>query len=170
MGPSPPRADRLWAAAVEATYGSRPRAACTSRCRCARRFRVRASRQGIVFTVPRLDVLKRSGRLGARRRAVAGKLDCYVIMMLDQGGIRDVDVAHGTTAVARSLVKQVPEGARDGLLIVTGYGNSAATGAVVECIQRRLPQAEVSVRDGGPVVSLHLGVGSVSLAWDVPRE
>lgn len=128
------------------------------------------ARQGIVFTVPRLDVLKRSGRLGATRRAVAGKLDRYLIMTLDQGGIRDVDVAHGTTAVARSLVKQVPEGARDGLLIVTGYGNSETTGAVVECIKRRLPQAEVSVRDGGPVVSLHLGVGSVSLAWDVPRE
>lgn len=128
------------------------------------------ARQGIVFTVPRLDVLKRSGRLGATRRAVAGKLDRYLIMVLDQGGIRDVDVAHGTTAVARSLVKQVPEGARDGLLIVTGYGNSETTGAVVECIQRRLPQAEVSVRDGGPVVSLHLGVGSVSLAWDVPGE
>ena len=27
-----------------------------------------------------------------------------------------------------------------------------------------------TVSDGGPVVSLHLGVGSVSLAWDVPRE
>ena len=87
------------------------------------------ARQGIVFTVPRLDVLKRSGRLGATRRAVAGKLDRYLIMTLDQGGIRDVDVAHGTTAVARSLVKQVPEGARDGLLIVTGYGTSETTGA-----------------------------------------
>lgn len=108
------------------------------------------ARQGIVFTVPRLDVLKRSGRLGATRRAVAGKLDRYLIMTLDQGGIRDVDVAHGTTAVARSLVKQVPEGARDGLLIVTGYGTSETTGAVVDCIRRRLPQAEVSVRDGGP--------------------
>ena len=64
----------------------------------------------------------------------------------------------------------MPEDARDGLLIVTGYGASDTTGAVVECIQRRLPQAEVSVRDGGPVVSLHLGVGSVSLAWDVPGE
>ncbi len=128
------------------------------------------ARQGIVFTVPRLDMLKRSGRLGATRRAVAGKLDRYLIMTLDQGGIRDVDVAHGTTAVARSLVKQVPEGARDGLLIVTGYGTSETTGAVVDCIRRRLPQAEVSVRDGGPVVSLHLGVGSVSLAWDVPGE
>lgn len=128
------------------------------------------ARQGIVFTVPRLDVLRRSGRLGATRRAVAGKLDRYLIMILDQGGIRDVDVAHGTVAVARSLVRQVPEGARTGPLIVTGYGSSDATRAVVGCIHRRLPKAEVTVRDGGPVVSLHLGVGSVSLAWDVPAE
>ncbi len=33
-----------------------------------------------------------------------------------------------------------------------------------------MPAAQVEVCDAGPVVSLHLGVGSVSIAWDVPRD
>lgn len=125
--------------------------------------------QGIAFTVPRLDVLRRSGRLGAMRRAVAGKLDRYLIMVLDKGGIRDTDVAHGMGATVRTLVRQVPEGARKGLLVVSSYGDSAAADALVDCVHRMLPKATVEKRDGGPVVSLHLGVGSVSLAWDVPE-
>jgi fatty acid-binding protein DegV len=119
--------------------------------------------------VPRLDVLRRSGRLGAMRRAVAGKLDRYLIMVLDKGGIRDTDVAHGMGATVRALVRQVPEGARKGLLVVSSYGDSAAADALVDCVHRMLPKATVEKRDGGPVVSLHLGVGSVSLAWDVPE-
>ena len=130
--------------------------------------RVRAL-QGIAFTVPRLDVLRRSGRLGALRRAVAGKLDRFLVMVLDKGGIRDVDVAHGMSATVRALVHQVPEGARRGLLVVSSYGDSKAADALVDCVHRMLPKATVEKRDGGPVVSLHLGVGSVSLAWDVPE-
>lgn len=124
------------------------------------------ARQGIAFTVPDLDVLRRSGRLGATRRAVAGKLDRHLIMELQEGGIVDIDVAHGMHATARSLVRQVPARARKNSVTVTGYGSAQeATDEVVHCIRREMPGTTIHVRDGGPVVSLHLGVGSVSLAW-----
>lgn len=126
--------------------------------------------QGIAFTVPKMDVLRRSGRLGAMRRAVAGKLDRFLVMELDHGGIRDVDVAHGMGATVRLLVWQVPQAARDGHIVVAHYGDSDATDALVQAARRAMPHATVDVRDAGPVVSLHLGVGSVSIAWDVPRD
>ncbi len=132
----------------------------------AQKLEVERSNQGIAFTVPDLDVLRRSGRLGATRRAVAGKLDRYLIMELQEGGIRDIDVAHGMHATAQALVRQIPEAARRNSVTVTGYGSAhEATDEVVHCVQRELPGTNIHVRDGGPVVSLHLGVGSVSLAW-----
>ena len=135
----------------------------------ARLERARAL-QGIAFTVPKMDVLRRSGRLGAMRRAVAGKLDRFLVMELDRGGIRDVDVAHGMGATVRLLVRQVPQAARDGRIVVAHYGESDATRALADCARRTMPAAQVEVCDAGPVVSLHLGVGSVSIAWDVPRD
>jgi DegV family protein with EDD domain len=127
------------------------------------------SAQGIVFTVPDLEVLRGSGRLGAARRAVAGKLDRYLVMGLREGGIVDLGVAHGTRGMGRLMVEQVPEGTRD--LVVTHYGKRGvgARDTFAE-VRRRFPKAAVRVKDGGPVVSRHLGLGSVSLAWDAPES
>lgn len=122
--------------------------------------------QGIVFTVPDIDVLRRSGRLGATRGAVVGKLDRYLIMALKEGGIEDIDVAHGMRSTARALAKQVPHELANNGLIVTGYGEATeVSDTLVSILHHLYPDANVAVRDGNPVVSLHLGVGSISLAW-----
>lgn len=124
------------------------------------------ARQGIAFTVPDLEVLRRSGRLGATRRAVPSNLDRYLVMELQEGGIKDVCVAHGMRGTARALVAQVPEEARKNSVTVTGYGEAHdAVEELVHEVRRELPKTTIHVRDGGPIVSLHLGVGSVSLAW-----
>ena len=67
-------------------------------------------------------------------------------------------------------MRQVPQAARDGRIVVAHYGDSDATDALAQAARRAMPHATVDVRDAGPVVSLHLGVGSVSIAWDVPRD
>lgn len=127
------------------------------------------SAQGIVFTVPDIAVLRRSGRLGAVRRAVSSKLDRYLVMGLHEGGIRDLGVARGTTGMGRMMAGQVPPEARE--LVVTHYG-ARGVGAkeTFSAVRRRFPDANVRVKDGGPVVSRHLGLGSVSLAWDASDD
>ena len=124
------------------------------------------ARQGIYFTVPDLEVLRKSGRLGATRRAVPSNLDRFLVMELQEGGIKDVCVAHGMRGTARALIAEIPEEARKNSVTVTGYGEAhEAVEELVHEVRRELPETTIHVRDGGPVVSLHLGVGSVSLAW-----
>ncbi|MCH3967230.1 MAG: DegV family protein [Atopobiaceae bacterium] len=120
--------------------------------------------QRIYFSVPDLAVLRRSGRLGAMRRSVGTWLDRYPVMGLFEGGIRDVCVARGAAGMGRAMVRQAPVGAHD--FILTHYGSrSEEARQTFYAVRRRFPDATVRVKDGGPVLSKNLGLGSVSLTW-----
>ncbi len=118
----------------------------------------------IAFSVPDMAALSRSGRLGAIRRAVATKLNRYPVMTLSEGGIEKLSDGRGARGMAAAMVEQAAEGARD--LIVTHFGPRGVEAREVFLAARsRFPEARVRVKDGGPVLTEHLGFGAVGLSW-----
>lgn len=121
-------------------------------------------RERIVFSVPDMGALSRSGRLGAIRRAVATKLNRYPVMTLREGGIVKLGDGRGARGMAEAMVARVPEGASE--LLLSHFGpRGVEAREVLLAVRARLPHAHVRVKDGGPVLARHLGMGSVSLSW-----
>lgn len=118
----------------------------------------------IVFSVPDMGALSRSGRLGAIRRAVATKLNRYPVMALQEGGIAKLADGRGARGMAAAMVKCAPEGSTE--LLVSHFGPRGVEAREVFLAAReRFPQAHVRVKDGGPVLTEHLGLGAVGLSW-----
>ncbi len=118
----------------------------------------------IVFSVPNMDALSRSGRLGAIRRAVATKLNRYPVMCLHEGGIKQLDDGRGARGMAAVMAEQVPDGTTD--LVISHFGpRGVEAREVFLAVRARFPEARVRVKDGGPVLAEHLGLGAVGLSW-----
>ena len=118
----------------------------------------------IVFSVPDMVALSRSGRLGAIRRAVATKLNRYPVMALSEGGIVKLADGRGAHGMAAAMVRCVPSDASE--LLVSHFGPRGVEAREVFLAAReRFPQAHVRVKDGGPVLAEHLGLGAVGLSW-----
>ena len=59
---------------------------------------------------------------------------------------------------------KVPEGATE--LLVSHFGpRGVEAREVLLAARERFPEAHLRVKDGGPVLSKHLGLGAVALAW-----
>lgn len=118
----------------------------------------------IVFSVPDMVALSRSGRLGAIRRAVATKLNRYPVMALSEGGIVKLADGRGARGMAQAMVDRVPAGVSE--LLVSHFGpRGVETREVFLAARDRFPQAHLRVKDGGPVLADHLGLGAVGLSW-----
>ena len=118
----------------------------------------------IVFSVPDMVALSRSGRLGAIRRAVATKLNRYPVMALSEGGIVKLADGRGARGMAHAMVDRVPADATE--LLVSHFGPRGVEAREVFLAAReRFPQAHLRVKDGGPVLTEHLGLGAVGLSW-----
>ncbi len=118
----------------------------------------------IVFSVPDMVALSRSGRLGAIRRAVATKLNRYPVMTLSEGAIVKLDDGRGARGMAEALVSRAPEDASE--LLVSHFGERGVEAREVLLAARRaFPEAHIRVKDGGPVLAKHLGIGAVALSW-----
>ena len=118
----------------------------------------------IVFSVPDMAALSRSGRLGAIRRAVATKLNRYPVMALSEGGIVKLADGRGARGMAQAFVEHVPADATE--LLVSHFGPRGVEAREVFLAARKhFPNAHVRVKDGGPVLAEHLGLGAVGLSW-----
>ncbi|MGN0286361.1 MAG: DegV family protein [Atopobiaceae bacterium] len=122
------------------------------------------SRVRLEFAVPSMDPLRSSGRLGAVRRSVGGVLDHYPVFCVEEGAIRTLGAARGTSGAAHTLTERVPEGVASVTVCHFGDAGKLARHTMIE-LRRRVPKAKILVKDGGPVISARIGVGSVSLSW-----
>lgn len=126
-----------------------------------RQFRARVR---VRFAVPDMHPLRRSGRLGSTRRSVAALLGRYPVFLLREGAIETVEVVRGSRSVARLLSVSVPPDAGSAIVTHFGHAEELAHAALLE-LRRRCPKAKVLVKDGGPVLAAHLGVGSLAVGW-----
>lgn len=123
----------------------------------------------VAFAVPDMRPLRRSGRLGATHRSVMRLLDRWPVFSLDAGGIRTEGSGKGSAGAARTLVGLLDESV--GEVVISTFGEASAVAArnVMLELRRRLPGAKVLVKDGGPVIACHIGVGSVAISWVAPE-
>lgn len=124
----------------------------------------RPSRQ-IVFSVPDLRALSVSGRLGAFRRSVATKLNRYPIMRLEEGGIVEAGFGRGARGMGVAMARLASESACS--FIISHFGaRGVEAQQLLLAVRERFPHAKVRVKDGGPVLAKHLGLGAVALSWE----
>ncbi len=122
------------------------------------------TRQGLCFSVPSVDPLRRSGRLSMVPQSVNAMLNRYPLFTIKEGAIAFVDTARGVDVLAERMVAQVPAGVHE--LTLAHYGQRGPF--IVELLKATraaFPQTKVRVKDGGPVLSCSLGNGAASIAW-----
>ncbi len=125
----------------------------------------RRSAQEIVFSVPDMQTLRRSGRLGAFRRAAVTNLNRYPVMYLKEGAIEEARMARGAHGMGVAMVRLAPADANDFVISHFGVRGVEAQQLFYE-VHRCYPHAKIRVKDGGPVLAKHLGLGSVGLSWE----
>jgi DegV family protein with EDD domain len=117
---------------------------------------------GIALSVDDMSALRRSGRLSLVRQSVGTVLNIRPIFLLKNGTVISNGVARGKQAQVAELVRCIPSNAKS--IIVHGIANRAA----VESLQRLVRQkfsCEVRCSDVGPVLTIHLGLSAVGVAW-----
>ncbi len=123
---------------------------------------------GICFSVPSTDALRASGRLAMVPLSVNAMLNRFPLLAMENGAVAHVGTARGTQALAREMVARVPAETRD--VVITHFGaRGPATADLLREAKAALPQAQIRVKEGGPVLSYILGSGATSIAW-VPVE
>ena len=116
------------------------------------------------FAVADMHMLRRSGRLSNTRRSVSATLDRFPVFGLRHGTIEVETIARGTAGMTKAMLEGVPQDV--GRLYVAHYGEpTKALERLVSAIRRQLPTAELVVKDAGPVLTVNVGIGSVSLVW-----
>jgi DegV family protein with EDD domain len=119
----------------------------------------------IAFSVPDLRALHRSGRLGAFGRSVATKLNRYPVMLLEEGGIVEAGYGRGAHGMGTALVRLAGDGAHS--FVISHFGERGVEAQqLLVALHKRFPHALVRVKDGGPVLAKHLGLGAVGLSWE----
>ncbi len=124
--------------------------------------------QGICFSVPSTEALRASGRLAMVPLSVNTLLNRFPVLTMRNGAISHVGTVRGTQALAREMAAQVSADASD--VVITHFGaRGPATVELLRAAKEHLPQAQIRVKEGGPVLSYILGSGATSIAWG-PRS
>ena len=118
---------------------------------------------GIVFSVNDMAALRRSGRLGVVPQSVGTVLNIRPILMCLRGAIVARGVARGNAERVRSLSSKVPSDAKE--IVVHHMGERSSVQPLYESIRQRFPDAQIHVSKLGPVLSVHLGAGTVGVSW-----
>lgn len=129
------------------------------------RLEEQRSRQGICFSVPTTEALRASGRMAMVPLSVNALLNRFPLLTMEGGAVKHVGTAHGTQALARDMAARISPDADD--VTITHFGaRGAASVELLHAVKEALPQAQVRVKAGGPVLSYVLGSGAVSLTWN----
>ncbi len=127
----------------------------------AQRLRVLRGRVKTVFSVEDISALRSSGRLGNVKMSVATILNIKPMLKCLDGGIVSCGITRGRHEQLSTLMRFM--GAFNGLVVLQSF---QAPGQVKLLRQRLLQKGcRVLERKAGPVLGIHLGCGSVGLAW-----
>jgi len=118
---------------------------------------------GIAFSVDNMDALRRSGRLGTVRQSVGTILNVRPILLCRDGAVISDGQARGKVAQAAALTDRIPANAKN--LILHYFGNISSLDTLRTEIKRRLPNVPVGYCRCGPVLSVHLGLETIGVAW-----
>lgn len=127
----------------------------------AQHLRMVRGRVKTVFSVEDISALRRSGRLGNVKMSVATILNIKPMLKCADGGIISCGITRGRHEQLSTLIRFM--GSFQGLVAVQSFQAPAQ----VRFLTQRLIQkgCRVADRKVGPVLGIHLGLGSIGLAW-----
>ncbi len=132
----------------------------------ARELREMRDRTRTTFTVDDITPLRRSGRLGSVRMSISTILNIRPVLKCVDGCIVSAGVVRGRHEQYKTLIKSLP--ATPCRCVVEGFmADSQMTD-----LRLRVEAAghEVIQRKLGPVLGIHLGMGSLGVSWiDSPK-
>lgn len=129
----------------------------------AARLQQLRDKTGIVFSVNDMAALRRSGRLGAVPQSVGTMLNIRPILMCLKGAVVARGIARGNAERVRALLSKVPADAKE--IVVHHMGERASVEPLYQSIRQRFPGIDIHVSKLGPVLSIHLGTGTVGISW-----
>lgn len=115
----------------------------------------------IAFTVDDIAPLRRSGRLGGVRLSISTILNIRPVLRCVDGSIIATGVVRGRAEQLKTLSGSLPKGGGD--CIVEGF----LAEEQMQELKKRVEAAgySVTLRRVGPVLGIHLGRGSLGVAW-----
>lgn len=115
------------------------------------------------FTVKDMAPLRRSGRLGVVRQSVGTILNIRPLLAIKNGCVVATGTVRGNHEKLRALEKLVPAEARE--VIVNHLKNDSEAEKLAMQLKKR--HSTVLIRPIGPVLGIHLGVGSIGVSWHI---
>ena len=119
----------------------------------------------ITFSVDDMEPLRRSGRLGSVKLSVSTILNIRPMLRCENGSIQSYAVVRGQNEQLRALIKAVPPEAMN--VIIQHFAAEERAEKLAAYFRERGRKAEI--RHIGPVLGIHLGAGSIALAWIDPE-
>lgn len=119
---------------------------------------------GVVFSVSDMGPLRRSGRLGVVRQSVGTILNIKPVLGLVEGSVVSLGTARGRVDMMRSVARHIPASAAR--LTVHHIADEKTAGLLTAELEKAFPGAEITRRPLGPVLGIHLGLGTVGVVWE----
>ncbi len=110
-----------------------------------------------------MEPLRRSGRLGLVRQSINTILNIKPLLICQDGAIVSDGIVRGKMEQIRSLVKKVPDTACR--ITVQYIGDQQVARSVKDTLAKSFPAEQIELRQAGPVLQIHLGLGAVGVAW-----
>ncbi|MDD4796497.1 MAG: DegV family protein [Eubacteriales bacterium] len=126
------------------------------------------SRVGIVFSVSDMGPLRRSGRLGVVRQSVGTILNVRPLLGCVDGSVVAVGTARGRYEQIRKMAQAVPQQAAR--LTVHHINEEKTAQLIHQELKKGWPAAEISLRPLGPILGIHLGLGTLGIVWECPPD
>lgn len=130
----------------------------------ARHIEQLRERVAIAFSVDDMTPLRRSGRLGFVRQSVSTILNFKPLLLCVDGAVISEDIVRGKHAQIKRLIEKIPPSVKRVIVHCLGADVSRAQ-EVCRALTKRRPDVSPEIRQLGPVLGIHLGLGVVGIAW-----
>lgn len=118
----------------------------------------------IVFSVDKMDALRRSGRLGIVRQSISTILNIRPILKLQDGAIISHSMSRGKPDQINKMVAEIPADAKS--LVINFFGSLETVENLISVLRKKFPDIEPEICRVGPILGIHLGLTAIGVAWD----
>ncbi|HHW45818.1 MAG TPA: DegV family protein [Clostridiales bacterium] len=117
------------------------------------------------FTVKNINPLRSSGRLAIVRQSVGTILNIRPVLKLSDGAIVSMGKARGNNELIRKLLDLITTDT--GRIIIMHSNNYNLALTLQRFAKHRFTKARIDIKELGPVITAHVGLGVLGIAWDL---
>ena len=119
---------------------------------------------GTVFSVEKMDALRRGGRVGAVKLSLGNLLNVRPILEIKDGAVIGKGTARGIRNLIKELVSCVPVSAKK-IILMSIFSAESAKMMQPIALEYLISDNKIEYQSIGPVLAIHLGDGAFGIAW-----